>query len=392
MITIAVIANEASGDQLGALLVRALRERCAHVRFVGVAGPQMLAEGCETWLAMEQLSVMGFVEVLKELPRLLRLRRALRARLLTTRPDLFLGIDAPDFNLGLERDLRAAGIPTAHLVCPTVWAWRPGRVKAIRRAVDLMLSIFPFEEAFLQQHQVQARYIGHPLADDIPLTVNQAQARQAIGVPATAPLVALLPGSRVSEVERLAKPFIETLCRCQHERPALRFVVPLVSPRIRAIFAAALQSLAADIRPAPLLLDGRSREAMAAADLVLTASGTATLEALLLKRPMLVGYRVNPLTWALIKGLRLVKVPYAAMANLLVGRELAPEFLQAHCRAQELAPALLRLLDDQQQRRDIQVVYQQVHEQLRQGAAARAAEALLALLEQRSTYSQSSEP
>jgi lipid-A-disaccharide synthase len=385
LLTIAIVANEPSGDQLGALIARALRERRPDTRFVGVAGPKMLAEGCETWLPLEQLSVMGFVEVLKELPRLLPLRRELRAKLLALKPDLFLGIDAPDFNLGLERDLRAAGIPTAHLVCPTVWAWRPGRVKAIRRAVDLMLSIFPFEEDFLRQHQVPARYIGHPLADDIPLEVDQAQARAAIGLPAagssvTESVVALLPGSRLSEVERLADPFIETALQCQRERPALRFVVPLVSKRIRAVFEARLEQLGQG-RLQPLLLDGRSREAIAAADIVLTASGTATLETLLLKRPMLVGYRVNPLTWALVKGLRLVKVPYAAMANLLVGQELAPEFLQERCNAGEMAPMLLRLLDDAPLREEIQAAYQRVHRQLRQDAAVRAADALLALIE-----------
>ncbi|WPL18024.1 Lipid-A-disaccharide synthase [Thiorhodovibrio winogradskyi] len=383
-VTIALVANEPSGDQLGALVLRALRARCPDARFVGVAGPKMIAEGCETWLPLEQLSVMGFVEVLKELPRLLRLRRELRARVLALQPDLFVGIDAPDFNLGLERDLRAAGIPTAHLVCPTVWAWRPGRVKAIRRAVDLMLSIFPFEEEFLRRHRVPVRYIGHPLADDIPFDVDQAQARAAIGLPATelpaiASVVALLPGSRLSEVERLADPFIETALQCQSERPDLRFVVPLVSQRIRAVFESRLRQLGQG-RLRPLLLDGRSREAIAAADIVLTASGTATLETLLLKRPMLVAYRLNPLTWALLKGLRLIKVPYAAMANLLVGRELAAEFLQERCNASAMAPMLLRLLDDAALREEIQAAYQRVHRRLRQDAAARAADALLALI------------
>lgn len=379
-ITIALVANEPSGDQLGALVVKALRARRPDARFVGVAGPKMLAAGCETWLPLEQLSVMGFVEVLKELPRLLRLRRELRARLLALQPDLFVGIDAPDFNLKLERDLREVGIPTAHLVCPTVWAWRPGRVKAIRRAVTLMLSIFPFEEDFLRQQQVPVRYVGHPLADDIPLEVNQAEARAAIGLPATGQVIALLPGSRLSEVERLADPFIETALRCQRQRPDLRFVVPLVSKRIRAIFEARLKQLGGG-RLQPLLLDGRAREAIAAADMVLTASGTATLETLLLKRPMLVGYRLNPLTWALVKGLRLVKVPYVAMANLLVGQELAPEFLQTRCNATDMAPVLLRLLEDAPLRAEIQAVYTRVHQQLRQDAAARAADALLALLD-----------
>lgn len=381
--TIAIVANEPSGDQLGASVVRALRDLLPDARFVGVAGPQMLAEGCETWLPLDELSVMGFVEVVKELPRLLRLRRELLGRLLALQPDLFLGIDAPDFNLGLERRLRAAGIPSVHLVCPTVWAWRPGRVETIRRSVDLMLSIFPFEEDFLRQHRVPARYVGHPLADEIPLEVDAAQARRALGEPAEGSLIALLPGSRVSEVGRLADPFIRTALWCHLRRPSLRFVVPLVSPRIRRHFEERLIALGAEALPWRLV-DGRSREAIAAADLVLTASGTATLETLLLRRPMLVGYRLNPLTWALVKGLRLVKVPFAAMANLLVGRELAPEFLQERCRAELIGPALLELLDDDARRLEIQQRYSKVHQQLRQGAAARAAEAILALLPNRS--------
>jgi lipid-A-disaccharide synthase len=380
MTTIAIVANEPSGDQLGALVVRALRERRPDLRFVGVAGPQMQAEGCVTWLPLEQLAVMGFVEVLKELPCLLRLRRRLVARLRAESPALFLGIDAPDFNLGVERRLRRAGIPSVHLVCPTVWAWRPGRVKTIRRSVDLMLSIFPFEEAFLQRHRVPVQYIGHPLADDIPLAVDRIQARQALHEPEAGTLIALLPGSRRSEMERLAAPFIETALWCQRQRPFLRFIVPLVSPRLRASFEQQMRRCHAG-SSAIRLLDGQSREAMAAADLVLTASGTATLEALLLKRPMLVGYRLNPLTWALVNGLGLVKVPYAAMANLLVGRELAPEFLQARCRADQLGPALLALLDDQERQREIVKAYTKVHRQLRRDAAASAAEAILTLLE-----------
>lgn len=375
---IGIVANEPSGDQLGASIVRALQARLPDARFVGVAGPKMLAEGCETLMPMERLSVMGLFEVLKVLPELLRLRRRLLRYFTANPPDVFIGIDAPDFNLGLETRLRRAGIRTVHMVSPTVWAWRPGRVKSIRRAVDLMLSIFPFEEAFLREHAVPARYVGHPLADEIPLQVDAAKARFGLGLPADGKLVALLPGSRMSEVSRLAVPMLETALRCHLERPGLGFVVPLVSDALYREFDARRREIAPGIDMR--LLHGRSREAIAAADCVLTASGTATLETLLLKRPMLVAYRVHALTYRLVIALKLVKVPYAAMANLLAGRELAPEFLQARCTAELMAPALLALLDDAPRRAAISVEYERIHRRLRQDAARQAADAVLDLL------------
>lgn len=376
--TIAIVANEPSGDQLGAALIAALQARLPGARFVGVAGPRMLALGCETLLPMERLSVMGLVEVLKVLPELLRARRALVRGLLDRQPAVVIGVDAPDFNLGLERQLRAAGIPAVHLVSPTVWAWRAGRVNTIRRSVDLMLCIFPFETEFLVSHGVPARYIGHPLADQVGPVIDQAAARTALGLSAEAPVIAVLPGSRSGEVERLAEPFITTALTCWRARPALRFIAPMVSPRLAAMFDAVRLRLAPEL---PLqLLDGHSREAMAAADVLLTASGTATLEGLLHKRPMVVGYRIHPLTYALIRRLNLVKVPYAAMANLLVGRELAPEFLQVRCRADLMAEALLALLDDQGRRETIAAEYAAVHRQLRNDAASAAADAILELI------------
>ncbi len=399
-VLIAIVANEPSGDQLGALLVRALRERRPGLRFVGVAGPQMLAEGCSSLMPMERLSVMGLVEVAKVLPDLLRARRDLVGGLQQLRPRVLIGVDAPDFNLGLERRLRARGLPTVHLVSPTVWAWRPGRVRQIRRSVDLMLSIFPFEADFLRSHRVAAQYIGHPLADEIPLQPDREGARRALGLrpqPAEAAssllaaqpaepreggaeaLIAMLPGSRRSEIELLGPPMLETAAWCYAQRSGLRFVAPMVSEGLRQRFEAMRCELAPEV---PLtLVDGRSREAMAAADLVLTASGTATLEALLAKRPMLVAYRLHPLTYWLVTRLRLIKVRYAAMANLLVGRELAPEFLQNRCRAELMGPALLALLDDAGRRAEIEAAYRQVHLELRQNAAHRAAEAILELLD-----------
>ena len=283
------------------------------------------------------------------------IRRELARHFLDHRPDVFIGVDAPDFNLGLERQLRSAGIRTVHLVSPTVWAWRAGRVRGIRRAVDLMLCIFPFEEEFLLRHGVPARYVGHPLADEIPLGVDRAAARVALGLPAEGQVIAVLPGSRAGEVENLAHPFLRAALRCHEERPGLRFVTPLVNARLRGIFEAAVAREAPGL---PItLVDGRSREVLAASDVVLTASGTATLEALLLKRPMVVGYRVHPITYHLVKQLRLVKVPYVAMANLLAGRGLAPEFIQGRCRSDLLAAALLAFLDDPTRIAEIQAEY-----------------------------------
>lgn len=378
MLRIGIVANEASGDILGAALAREIRKRVPEVRFVGVAGPRMQEEGCETLFAMERLSVMGLMEVLGQLRELLGLRRELVRYFVENPPDVFIGVDAPDFNLGLERRLRGSGIRTVHMVSPTVWAWRPGRVKSIRRSVDLMLSVFPFEETFLREHGVPARYVGHPLADEIPVEIDRVGARRALGLPQDGSIVALLPGSRMGEVERLAGPFIETAARCLVARPDLRFVVPLVNVRLREHFSHVLAQIAPDL---PIsLVDGRSREVLAAADVVLTASGTATLETLLSKRPMVVAYRVHPISYHLVKQLGLVKVPYIAMANLLAEKELAPEFIQDRCRADLLAPAVLAFLDDAERVAEIQAEYRRIHLWLRKDAAASAAQAVLELI------------
>ncbi|NEX20350.1 lipid-A-disaccharide synthase [Thiorhodococcus mannitoliphagus] len=377
-LVVGIVANEASGDLLGASLIRAIRARVPDARFVGVAGPRMLEAGCSTLFDQERLAVMGLTEVLAHLRELLSIRTELERYFVANPPDVFIGVDAPDFNLGLERRLRDKGIRTVHFVSPTVWAWRPGRVHGIRRAVDLMLSIFPFEEAFLREHEVPATYVGHPLAEEIPLDVDRAAARQGLGLPDQGQLMAILPGSRMGEVSRLAEPFIATALRCVEAKPDLTFVAPMVSKRLRTLFEATLQRRAPQL---PIhLVDGRSRDALAAADCVLTASGTATLEALLLKRPMVVGYRVHPLSYHLVKALRLVKVPYVAMANLLVGRELAPEFLQDRCRPELLAPALLDLLDNAEHRRFIAAEYDRIHRHLRRNAADSAAIAVLGLI------------
>lgn len=375
---VGIVANEASGDILAAALVGELRSLVPDARFVGVAGPRMLEAGCETLFPMERLSVMGLTEVLGHLPELLGLRRQLLRHFRADPPDVFIGVDAPDFNLWLERRLREQGIPTVHLVSPTVWAWRPGRVKGIRRAVDLMLCVFPFEESFLRDHGVPARFVGHPLADQIPLEVDGEAARARLGLPKDGALIAILPGSRLSEVERLAVPFIETALHCLDAEPGLRFVVPLVNRRLRAHFEEVLQRLAPELPVT--LVDGQSRSVIAAADCVLTASGTATLETLLLKRPMVVGYRVHPLTYHLVKGLGLVRVSHVAMSNLLAGRELAPELLQERCRADLLAPALLGLLRGPGRRAEIAAEYTRIHSGMRHDAAHQAALAVLELI------------
>jgi len=375
---IGIVANEPSGDRLGATLLRELKARVPNARFVGVAGPHMQAASCRSLVSMDRLSIMGLTEVLWHLGALLRIRRDLTRSLLQWRPDVFIGVDAPDFNLGLERHLRRAGIPTVHLVSPTVWAWRAGRVNTIRRSVDLLLSIFPFEEEFLRERGIPVRYIGHPLADEIPPDSDPVAARTRLGLSPQGPLLALLPGSRVSEMKSLAGPFLRTACWCLEQCPELRFAVPLVTPTLRELFTVVLRQEAPDL---PItLMDGHGQELIAAADCVLTVSGTATLEALLVGRPMVVGYRVSPLTYCLLRGLKLVKVPHIAMANLLVGRELAPEFIQNRCRADLLGPAVLRLLGDQDRVSEIRSAYREVHDWLRCDASHRAAAAILELV------------
>lgn len=383
VVRIGIVANEMSGDQLGAGLMAALRARLAPVtvRFEGVGGPRMLEQGCHSLVPMDRLSVMGLFEVLRHLPALLGIRRQLVGYFLAHPPDLFIGVDAPDFNLGLEIRLRQAGIKTVHYVSPTVWAWRPGRVKTLRRAADRVLSIFPFEQAFLRQHDVPVRYVGHPLAEAIPLEPDRAQARAALGLPEEGTLIGLLPGSRVSEVRALSAPFLQAADWCSRHHPGLRFLVPLVSPQVRTLFEGILRDQTPHL---PIqLVDGGSREVMAAADVLLTASGTATLEGLLHKRPMVVAYRLHPLTYATVTRLKLVKVPYIAMANLLAGEALAPEFIQDAATGEALGQAVLDLLKDPARIVAIQDVYARIHRALRRNSCQQAAEAVVELLGER---------
>jgi lipid-A-disaccharide synthase len=377
---IAIIVNEVSGDQLAAALIEALRHKAPDLVFEGMTGPLMQQSGCHSLAVMDP--VMGLVEVLGHLPKLLKTRRRLAKYFLNNPPDLVLGVDAPDFNLALEAQLKAAGIPTAHFVSPTVWAWRQGRVKKLQRAVDLMLCIFDFEVDFLKRHQVPAVYVGHPMADQIPMPVQDPiPVRLELRLESKAPVIALLPGSRMSEVNRLGESFIQTAAWLKQRRPELQFVAPMVNQRIKQTFQEQIEAISPGLSIE--LLDAQPRQAIIAADVVLTASGTATLETLLLKRPMVVAYRVSPMTAWLIRKFDLLKTPYVAIANLLSKRMLAPEFLQEACRPEIMGQALLDFLDNAQRREEVAYCYQEIHQQLRRDSANQAAEAILQLLELR---------
>ena len=373
---IAMVAGEVSGDLLGGGLIRALRQHYPDARFEGIGGPLMEQAGLHSLYPMERLSVMGFVEVLGRLRELLAIRGELARRWRADPPDLFVGIDAPDFNLTLERRLKQAAIPTAHYVSPSVWAWRRRRLNKIASAVDLMLTLFPFEAQFYRQHGVPVRFVGHPLADMIPLDSDRKGARQALGLPPDATVVALLPGSRRSELRYLAAPFVATAAWCLARCPQLHFVVPLANAGTRAVFERAMAEYGGEL---PLtLLDGHSREAMAASEAVLLASGTAALEALLLRRPMVVAYKMSPLSYWLAS--RLLKVPYYSLPNNLAGAPLVQEITQDDAVPERLGPALLSLLDGQAGAR-MGEAFEAIHRELRRDASASAAQALVALLD-----------
>jgi lipid-A-disaccharide synthase len=367
---IALVAGEASGDILGAGLMRALKVQHPAVEFIGVGGPLMEAEGLVSYFPMERLSVMGLVEVLGRLRELLARRKKLVGDLVAEKPDVFIGIDAPDFNLNIELKLRQAGIKTVHYVSPSVWAWRQKRVLKIREGCDLMLTLFPFEAKFYEEKGVPVRFVGHSLADAIPLEADRAAARAELGLP-DGPLVALMPGSRGGEVGRLGELFLDTAQRLRAMRPGVRFVMPCASPQRRAQLEAMLAG-----RDLPLtLLDGQSHLALAACNAVLIASGTATLEALLYKRPMVVAYRLAPLTFWILK--RMVKSPYVSLPNLLAQRLLVPELLQDDATVEALAQTLSPLIEGgEEQTRG----FDEIHRTLRLDASNQAADAVLKLI------------
>jgi lipid-A-disaccharide synthase len=368
-----IVAGESSGDQLGAALITALRARVPKLECYGIAGPKMIAAGCEAWASAEELAVMGLTEVIPHLPRLLRLRHELVRRMRAHPPDVYVGVDYKEFNLSVARKLKASGIRTVQYVSPQVWAWREGRVKTIARAVDLVLCLLPFEATFYASHGVRAVFVGHPLADQIPLETDRAAARRALQIDPAATLVALLPGSRVGEVERLGADFAGAAAWIAAARPAVQFIAPMATGAARRAF----EPHVAAILPMIRLTDGGAREALAACNAAIVASGTATLESLLSQRPMVVAYRVAAATAFVARRLGVVKSAYMALPNLLAGRGLVPEFFQERVTASALGSALLAELDDPARQRMLTEEFRRIHEQLRCGGAARAAGAIL---------------
>jgi len=376
-LTIGLVAGESSGDNLGAGLIAAIRAEAPGTRFVGVAGPRMKAAGCESLADSEELAVMGLFEVLHHLPRLLGIRRRVRAAMLDIRPDVFVGIDAPEFNLGLAPALHDAGIRTAQYVSPQVWAWRRGRAARMARFLDLVLCLLPFERGVYDGVGLASIFVGHPLADQLPLEPDRGAARRALGLPEEGRIVAVLPGSRSGEVMRLAADFAGTVAWLAARRPGLHFVAALAGAKTRAPFEAALAREAPGV-PVTLVI-GKTQPALAAADVVLVASGTATLETLLSKRPMVVAYRLGNLTAFALRGLGLLKAPFFAQPNLLAGRKVVPELAQGDVTPERLGREIGRWLDEPEAVAELEALFTTLHRQLRQGASARAAAAVLAL-------------
>ena len=372
---IAIVAGEVSGDILAAGLMRELRVRHPDAQFIGIAGPRMQEIGVETLFEMEELSVMGLVEVLGRLPRLLQVRRELIRALTLNPPDLFIGVDAPDFNIGVELKLKRQGIKTVHYVSPSVWAWRHSRIHKIKAATDLVLAFLPFEKAFYDAHQAPCRFVGHTLADAVPLVNDKAEPCLRLGLDPLKPYLALLPGSRQAEVAMLAPLFLQACQLLRREYPELEFVVPLVNARRRAQFVTILQAVAPEL---PIhLFDGQARDVMAAGDAILLASGTATLEAMLVKRPMVVGYKVNALTYWLAE--RLVKIRTFALPNLLAAKMLVPELIQEACTPEAICREVSRLLGQDNQ--PLLAEFTRLHQLIRCDADKQAATAVLQLLD-----------
>ena len=378
-VTIAIIAGEASGDILGAGLIRSLRKRYPKARFVGIGGDEMIAEGFHSLVPLERLSVMGLVEVLGRIRELFSIRARLLDYFFTTPPDVVIGIDSPDFTLAIERRCREAGIPSVHYVSPSVWAWRQKRIFKIAKSVDLMLTLFPFEARFYEEHNVPVAFVGHPLADRIPMQPDTGAARKALGLNLDQPVLAVLPGSRGGEVERLGTLFLEASRWLQERRPDIQLVIPCVNRDREKQVEGLVEAL--EVKLPVTLVRGRSREVMAASDVVLLASGTATLEAMLLKRPMVVGYRLSNLSYKLLS--RLVKVPWVALPNLLAQQGLVPELLQDDATPEALGAAVLERMENTEEREQLQQAFTELHESLRQNADERAATAISELMERR---------
>jgi lipid-A-disaccharide synthase len=372
-----VVAGEASGDLLGAHLIEALRARLPEARFTGIGGPRMQSAGLEVLYPMEKLAVRGYVEVLRHYAEILGIRRRLAARFIEQPPALFVGVDAPDFNLDLELKLRSAGIPTAHLVSPSIWAWRGERIDKIRRAVKHMLVIFPFEQAIYEKAGIPATYVGHPLAEMLASSSDRVAAREQLRLPVTAKVIVLLPGSRLSEVGQMADTFIETARQIAAAVPDAQFLVPLVNRSTRELFETALyRREAGELNLTNLF--GHAHEAMAAADVVLAASGTATLEAALIGRPMVIAYRMPRASWWIMRNRGYQ--PYVGLPNILAGEFIVPEFLQDEATPENLSQAVLNLLFDGVVRARLETRFAAIARELRQDSAGRMASALLPLV------------
>lgn len=368
---LAMVAGETSGDLLAGLLLGGLRRRWPQLHAAGIGGPRMAEHGFDAWWPHDKLAVRGYVEVLRHYREIIGIRRQLKDRLLREPPRLFVGVDAPDFNLDLEADLRAAGLKTVHFVCPSVWAWRPERIAKIRRACDHVLCIFPFEPALLGRNGVRATYVGHPLAGVIPLEPDRAAARQALGLPPEGEVVAILPGSRASEVQYLARPFFEAAVLLQRLRPGVSFVVPCVPSLRRAVESAARR---AGLQDGLYIVDGQSHAALAACDLTLIASGTATLEAALFKRPMVIAYRMNAISWQIMRRKQLQ--PWVGLPNILAEDFVVPELLQHDATPRALARALLEWLEAPARMAAVQEKFTVLHHQLRRDTATLATDAI----------------
>ncbi len=382
-ITVGIVAGEASGDLLGSRLIRALKKHYPDIEFVGIAGPKMISEGAKSLYAMDKLSLHGYgFDVLSAIPGLIKMRRQLTKHFIANPPKVFIGIDAPDFNFALEKKLKDKGISTIHYVSPSIWAWRKGRMGKIKRAVNHILTLFPFEQALYEAHDVKATYVGHPLADEIPIAPNVKDARDQLKLPRSSMMIALLPGSRVGEVKRLAELYVKTAQKICKIHPDALFLVPLISRETRLIFEEAIY---ADYNqgtneslPNFKILFGHAHLAMQAADLVVVASGTATLEAALLKRPMVITYRMPWLSWQILK--RMNYLPYVGLPNILAGRFVVPELLQNDANPDNLSDNIMRILRDKNGQDKVLIEFTRIHELLRQNNEEKAALAVLPYL------------
>lgn len=375
---IAIVAGEASGDLLGGHLIAALKNRRSDLDFFGIAGPKMQREGAKTLFPMEKLSIRGYLEVIKHLPMLLKLRKSLLNQILDAKPDVFVGIDAPDFNFWLERKLKKHGIPTIHYVSPSIWAWRGGRIRKIKRAVTHMLALFPFEPALYEAVDMPVTFVGHPLADELPILPNKQAARDMLKLEKTELIIAMLPGSRNSEVEHHASLFVQTAEQISHYHKNVKFLVPLITRQTRTMFQLAIEKYANPELNIQLLF-GHAHDAMEAADFVIVASGTATLEAALLKQPMIITYRMSSASWRLLKSMHYL--PYVGLPNVLAKQFIVPELLQHEATPEKITDTMNEMLSDIARIKSIKDTFTEMHHTLKQNSAQKSAEVILSYLQ-----------